>query len=195
MSDPTERPPGPRNIRRDAETLLREGTATSANGGVLSPDALSLLYKLASDPTSAGDALKLLHELQVHQVELDLQHGQIEANEQQLGGQLARYKALYEFAPIAYLVLTLDGGIVEANAEAASLLQIARNERGGRRISDLVSPDSQLALARLMKRLNGGAAREHCEIRLDNADDRTDALQLSASISPGGAAVLAVLSC
>lgn len=194
MSIPTEQPFIAGNMRRDAETRLRDGTSTSDHGGVLSPDALSLLYRLSSDPASAGDALKLLHELQVHQVELDLQHGQIETNEQQLGGQLARYKALFEFAPIAYLVLTLDGVVVEANAEASSLFQIAPDESGERRIADLVSTGSQLAVAGLMKRLNGGAARTRCQIRLRDTDDTKDALQLSASVSPGGAAVLCVLS-
>ncbi|MCC5868480.1 MAG: PAS domain S-box protein [Gammaproteobacteria bacterium] len=194
MSIPTDQPGSYEKMRREAERHLREGTANSTHGGALSPDALSLLHRLASDPASAGDALKLLHELQVHQVELDLQHRQIETNEQQMGEELARYKALFEFAPIAYLVLSLDGDVMEANAEAASLLDVARNEIAGRRITELVPQGNQLALAGLMKRLKAGSARAHCQIHLKDAGDAVPALQLSASISPGGAALLVVLS-
>lgn len=194
MSTPTDQPGSHEKMRSEAERRLREGTATSTHGGALSPDTLGLLHRLASDPASASDALKLLHELQVHQVELDLQHGQIQINEQQMDDTLAHYRALFEFAPIAYLVLTLDGDVVEANAEAASLLEISPKEMAGRRIADLVPPGNQLPLAGLMKRLNGGAARAYCQLHVSDVGDAVPALQLSASISPGGTALLVALA-
>ena len=67
-------------LRQAAEDSLKQGTTPPTKGWSISADALALLYRLASNPDSAGDALKLLHELQAHQVELDLQHEQLKAN-------------------------------------------------------------------------------------------------------------------
>jgi PAS domain S-box-containing protein len=194
MAIPTDEPGHFDRMRRDAELRIRNGTANAARGGALGSDALSLLYGLASNPATADDALKLLHEMQVHQVELDLQHREMTTQEQQMGEALAHYRALFEFAPVAYLVLTLKGDIMEANAEAANLLDMNRCDMAGCRITNLVSADNQLALSGLMKRLNNGEARTHCHLRISNGEGAVLALQLSASVSPGGTAVLAVLS-
>ena len=192
MTIPIDDPGRFERMRRDAELRIREGTA--AQGGAMGPDALNLLYRLASDPTTAADALKLLHEMQVHQVELDLQHLQMTAQEQQMGEALAHYKALFEFAPVSYLVITLKGDVIEANAEAADLFGMNRSDIARARITNLVPADHQLALAGLMKRLNGGESRTHCHLRISDDEGAGVALQLSASVSPGGSAALVVLS-
>jgi hypothetical protein len=77
-------------LRQHAESRLQEGEAPKTLGWSSSAQALSLLHRLASDPASAADALKLLHELQVHQVELDLQHEQMEQQLLELSGALSR---------------------------------------------------------------------------------------------------------
>src|SRR5690606_2737816 len=87
-------------LRLDAEARLKEGSAPSAKVWSTGANALSLLYTLASSPASADDALKLLHELQVHQVELDLLHEQVDNTQRELAEELARYKAFYESAPV-----------------------------------------------------------------------------------------------
>lgn len=77
-------------LRQRAEGRLEEGMAPATLGWSTGTGALTLLHRLAGDPASAGDALKLLHELQVHQVELDLQHEQMEQQLLELGEALRR---------------------------------------------------------------------------------------------------------
>ena len=71
-------------LRRDARHLLDHGASPKIRSGTLGVDALQLLYQRASEPESAADALKLLHELQTFQVELDLMYQQLQANEHDL---------------------------------------------------------------------------------------------------------------
>ena len=71
-------------MRLHAETVLKEGSAPPTKGWPTGVGTLSLLHELASTPARADEALKLLHELQVHQVELDLQHEQMEATRREL---------------------------------------------------------------------------------------------------------------
>lgn len=108
-------------LRRIARDLIDHGVPPRGHGGTLSVDALQLLYERASAPESAADTLKLLHELQTYQVELDLLYEQLQANEQEINEELAHYRSLYEQAPAAYLIVANDGVIIEGN-EAAGML-------------------------------------------------------------------------
>jgi hypothetical protein len=71
-------------LRQKAETRISGGNAPATKGWTLGAASLMLLHRLASNPDTASDALKLLHELQVHQVELDLQHEHINDERQAL---------------------------------------------------------------------------------------------------------------
>ena len=61
-------------LRRQAEQQLREGSANFDVAYTASADALTELYRLSSNAKTASSGLKLLHELQTYQVELELQH-------------------------------------------------------------------------------------------------------------------------
>jgi hypothetical protein len=67
------------HVRTIAETRLKERSAPPTAGWPLGIDTLALLHNLASTPDRAADALKVLHELQVHQVELDLLRAELDA--------------------------------------------------------------------------------------------------------------------
>jgi PAS domain S-box-containing protein len=181
-------------LRGDAEGHLARGTAPPARGSWTSLDALSLLHKLASSPASAGDALKLLHELQVHQVELDLQHEQIEADRRELGEELARYKILYDCAPTAYLSVGRDGTIIEANHAAAELFAVEVDELRGRAIDTLLAPEDRPALQGLLQRLGGGAARQSCAARTGAGQAPARPVRITASAHPGDGTMLLMVA-
>lgn len=137
-------------LREEAETRLKAGKAPKSRGHVLDQGALALLHRLSSNPASAGDALKLLHELQVHQVELDLQIGQFEANEHELSEALTHFQTLYDFAPFAYFLVDSEGNISKANLMAAELTGVDRDELTGRRIDSFLQAESQPKLLALL---------------------------------------------
>jgi PAS domain-containing protein len=68
----------------------------------------------------------LLHELQVHQIELETQNDELQRAHVALEKSHDRYVNLYEFAPVGYLTLTREGLIAEINLTGASLLGIKR---------------------------------------------------------------------
>jgi PAS domain S-box-containing protein len=181
-------------LRGDAEGHLASGTAPPTRGSWTSLDALSLLHRLASSPASAGDALKLLHELQVHQVELDLQHEQIEADRRELGEDLARYKTLYDCAPIAYLSVSRDGTIIEANHAAAELFAAELDELRGRAVDTLLAPEDRAALQALRQRLRDGAARQCCAARTGAGPSPAHTVWISASAHPGDGSMLLMVA-
>lgn len=181
-------------LRFDAENRLRNGTAPPTKGWTLSADALATLYKLAGTPESAGEGLKLLHELQAHQVELDLQHEQLEANERQFAEELARYKFLYEFAPTGYFVVNFDGQIIESNVTGAQLFGARQDELAGQRIDHFLSPEYRATVISLLGKLHVEATGKSCEVRTCASGDGSRRLRIHANVSPGGEAVLMVVS-
>ena len=177
-------------LRLSAETRLKSGTAPPAHTWSTSVEALTLLHKLATSPANAGDALRLLHELQVHQVELDLQHEQMEQNLSELTEDLDRYAQLYEFAPIAYFTIDRDGRIIEGNVAGARLFGVEQNELSARPVDSFLAPNCRPLLHGLLKRLGSGSSRETCEVQLDGGGSALRQLQVVASAAPGGRSFL-----
>src|SRR6266700_7345147 len=108
-------------LRHVAEELLRDGIPPPAYGWSTGVDALNVLHNLAGSPESAADALKLLHELQVYQVELAMQREQLEQSRAEVAESLERYVERFDFAPVGYFALEPDGRIVEGNLAGADL--------------------------------------------------------------------------
>jgi PAS domain-containing protein len=147
----------PAQLRVSAEERLRHGTAPTTHGWPAGAPALTLLHNLASTPASASDALKLLHELQVHQIELDLQQEQAEQDRQQLTEAQERYFALFDLAPFGYITVDMQGQLVEANRMACSWLDLAHETGTALSVEDMFTPDSHRALHDAFARLHAGA--------------------------------------
>ena len=91
----------------------------------------------ASDDRSMAE---LAHELQVHQIELEMQNEQLRTAQIALETARDRYVDLYDFAPIGYLSVGRDGEITEANLTAAGLLGIDRAKLVRSRFANHVAP-------------------------------------------------------
>ena len=175
-------------LRSHAEASLNDGSAPPTRGWLTSPDALGLLHQLASTPGSAADALKLLHELQVHQVELDLQHEQLEASERELAEDLVHSARLYDFAPVACFSIGLQGQITRANIAGAALCGADSAELIGRRVEDFLMPQSRPVLENLAAQVRNGVRDESCEVRTSAGA----AFHVKASVIPGDSSILTV---
>jgi PAS domain-containing protein len=89
--------------------------------------------QLARSPKSSPrlkeqSAEELIHELQVHQIELETQAEELRRAHLELEESRDKYLDLYEFAPVGYLTLTDKALITEANLACATLLDIERNK-------------------------------------------------------------------
>ena len=178
-------------LRLEAEGRLKEGTAPPTTGWPTGMNALSLLYTLASSPATAGDALKLLHELQVHQVELDLQHEQVEATRREIAEDLARYKGLYESAPAGYVSVDSAGHILESNLASAELFGVGLAELTGRRLESLVAAASRPLLLELLQQLRDGVSRPSAQVQAGSGWSAR-LCRVVASVAPGGGSFLLV---
>lgn len=194
MSIPSPEPNARPELRLDAEARLKENTAPSPKVWSTGANALSLLYTLASSPASADDALKLLHELQVHQVELDLLHEQVDSMQRELAEELARYRGLYEFAPVCYFDLDGEGRIVEGNVAGARLFGVALRELHGRRFESLLAPASRAVLVELLRELREGVSGLCRDVTTGaGAQGQGIPLRLIASVAPHGETFLLVV--
>src|SRR5687767_13122747 len=75
-------------------------------------------------PSAQPDALRLLHDLQVHQVELEMQNRELREAQGALEESRNRYADLYDFAPVAYCTLSDSGIIEELNLTGATLFGV-----------------------------------------------------------------------
>ncbi len=115
---------------------------------------------------SADEVRRVLHELQVHQIELEIQNEDLLRTQQELAESQSRYADLYDFAPVGYFTFDQDGLILEANLTGASLLGVERNALIRKPFHLYVAAedreDSDLHLRRVLR----SGTRRVCEIRL-----------------------------
>ncbi|MEI7682311.1 MAG: PAS domain-containing protein, partial [Betaproteobacteria bacterium] len=84
---------------------------------------------------------ELLHELQVHQIELEIQNEALRHAQTALEESRDRYVDLYEFAPVGYLTLTADGLIANINLTGIKLLKQERGDVLQRRFAAWIVPE------------------------------------------------------
>ncbi|MGE5222542.1 MAG: ATP-binding protein [Omnitrophica WOR_2 bacterium] len=108
----------------------------------------------------------LLHELQVHQVELTLQNEELRRIQLELETSLDRYSDLYNFAPAGYCTLNRKGRILEANQTLAALLGVEREKLVHKLFSQFVDRDSQDEYYLHRRRTFAEGRRQVSEIRM-----------------------------
>ncbi len=119
---------------------------------------------------STDDVQSLVHELQTHQVELELQNEELRNAQWQLAEARDSYVDLYEFAPVAYLTLLADRTIQEANLTAASLLMVERAKLVGARLEKWLAEEHRDAWAVHVARAMDSMTKEVCELAMCRGD-------------------------
>lgn len=103
-----------------------------------------LRAKPADVPTMpTEDVQALVHELNVHQMELEIQNEDLRESQAELAHTRDRYADLYEFAPTGNVTLEPDGKILDANLTAATMLGVERQYLLRANIANFVIRESQ----------------------------------------------------
>ena len=128
--------------------------------------------KTASHSTEAFSEMSpekmeaLIHELQVHQIELQMQNDELRRIQGELGKTRDRYSHLYDFSPVGYFTLTEKGIIDEANLTIASMLGVERSNLIGKPFSRFILKDGQDLFYKLRHHLLETEESQVCELRL-----------------------------
>ena len=130
------------------------------------------------DPSLPEEINRLLHELRVHQIELEMQNEELRDAQERLQASQVRYFGLYDLAPVGYLTLSAEGLILEANLTAATLFGVDRETLVRSPFSRIVFRDDQDVyykhrLACKASRSEGSEAwtlPRSCELRISRSD-------------------------
>jgi PAS domain S-box-containing protein len=159
---------------------------TQGSDPALRPRAEARLraHPLADDPKTLEDASVLLHELRVHQIELEMQNEELRRTQEDLEASHERYVDLYDSAAAGYLTLDKDGRILEANLPAAALLGVERDSLPGRLLSDFIAAEDQDEYHLHRRRLLKAGDRDDCELRLGKVTGDPLWLRVDAAAVP-----------
>lgn len=125
----------------------------------------------AHETRSNEDLNRLLHELQVHQIELEMQNEELRRSQQDLEDSRTRYFDLYNLAPVGYLTLSDRGIIVEANLTCANLLGVTREVLVNQPFSRFIFSDDQDCYYLHHRHLaDKGDKSQVCKLRMVRAD-------------------------
>lgn len=113
---------------------------------------------------------RLVHELQVHKVEIEQQNEELRAAQRELAVEHERYVDLFDRAPVGYLTLDRDGRITEANLTAATQLGVARDTMPNRLLQQFMVPADGDRWQRLQAQALRRGDPRRIEIRLRRHD-------------------------
>ncbi|MDD5064258.1 MAG: PAS domain S-box protein [Phycisphaerae bacterium] len=116
------------------------------------------------------DTAELIHELRVHQIELEIQNEELRNAQLELAESRNKYCELYDFAPVGYFTLNKEGLVVGANLTGAALLGEERGNLLKSKFSHFIAPSSQDDFYLYRKRVVESEARQSCEVKLRRKD-------------------------
>ena len=151
-------------LRRRAEEVLQE--------------QLSDQRELFSDL----DAVRMLHELQVHQTELEMQNEELVNSRSALEAALGRFTDFYEFSPVGNFSIDSDGILLRTNMAGANMLGVDRIHLAGRHLDDFLERAGRASFGSFLQRVFAGETQT-CEIQVIRTNLPLLDLQISGILS------------
>lgn len=132
------------------------------------------------------DTLKLIHELKVHQIELEMQNEELMIARAEIESSLEKYSDLYDFAPAGYFTLTDKGIIREVNLTGAALLAEDRSRLINRRFDLYLSEETKPRFFAFLREVCMGNTNEICEVALSHRKDDPSFIHIEGTAMEGG---------
>jgi two-component system cell cycle sensor histidine kinase/response regulator CckA len=124
------------------------------------------------DLTASHDEMqRIIHELEVHQIELEMQQEELLQSREELEEGLERFTELYDFAPLGYLTLARDGTILQVNLTGAILLGVERSLLLGERLGRFVVDEDLSGFNALLERVFSSNDHLSLEVMIRNDED------------------------
>ncbi|MGD0231236.1 MAG: PAS domain S-box protein [Syntrophorhabdales bacterium] len=127
---------------------------------------------------------RLVHELQVHQIELEMQNEELKRAQLEIAESREKYIDLYDFAPVGYFSFDRNGVITEVNLTGASLVGIERTQLMGKPFSLFVNPQHRDIFFTHCRKTREASQGEKCELLIQRKDgSRVPVLMESIAVS------------
>ena len=131
------------------------------------------------------DAKRLLHELQVHQIELEMQNEELRCANETAEKALKKYTLLYDFAPMGYFSLDSDARICDLNFTGAELLGDRRFSLVDSNFKLFVSLDSLPAFTSFINRVFSGNIKESCNVSISYDNKPLTSVYMEGIVTEG----------
>ena len=154
-------------LRKRAEAIFREQSAQSPE---------------EQEAISPETTRRALHELGIHQIELEMQNEELRQSQAALDLSLSRYFDLYDLAPVGYLTLSKPGLILQTNLLASSLLGVTRSALIGIPLSRFIFKEDADRYHQCRRQLLETAAPQTGELRMTSGDGKPFWMQLVATV-------------
>ena len=127
------------------------------------------------------DINELIHELEVHQIELEMQNEELRQAQLDLEAARDKYSNLYDFAPVGYFSISDKELILDANLVGATMLGMERGKLTGRRLSQFITKDYQDVFYLHRQKLFETKTKQVCELKITKKDGTEFYAQLESS--------------
>ncbi len=163
-------------LRRKAEELLKNKKS-----------------KEGSD-VSEADVRRLIHELEVHQIELEIQNNELRHAWAQAEVATNKFSTLYDFAPIGYFTLSGNGRIIEANLTGSQLLGKERFHLINNQFGFFITDDTKPVFSLFLEKIFSSKNKETCEVTLSLHYNLKKFVQLAGILAENGKECLVTLN-
>ncbi len=113
---------------------------------------------------SEAEVLKLIHELEVHQIELEMQYEELLLAKEAENIATEKYIEIYDYAPSGYFTLSSNSEIIELNLMGAKMLRKERLYLQNKRLAVFIADSTKLIFSDFIKNVFNGSTKESCEV-------------------------------
>lgn len=117
-------------------------------------------------PVKEENARALVHELQVHQIELEMQNEELRQVRSEVESLLVKYMDLYDLAPVGYITINRKGIILDVNLTGADFMGLDRSHLRGRQFGMFIGPGEGQIFTDYLGSLITSRCKETCEVRI-----------------------------
>jgi signal transduction histidine kinase len=156
------------NLRQKAEYILDKKSSTKSN------------------IHSEAETLRLIHELEVHQIELEMQNNELMLANKKVDVSNKNYTELFNFTPACYYKLSKEGEIIDLNLSGAHMLGKEPQHLSKNRFAFFVSNDSKPIFNLFLGKVFSTQIKQTCEVTLLNDDNQSMYVYLIGLVTNNG---------